>query len=96
MGWPLLLSNTQLRIILNKPDRNTQTRELLNETKELSVHRLGAFHTLQTVFKTVTKEEPKCIKECNCEVQSSEENGPILPHRMLNSLQLDYTFTLFG
>ena len=41
-----VLQYKMLRIILKNTDRNTQTRELMNETKELSVHQLGAFHTL--------------------------------------------------
>ena len=62
-----------LRIILKNPDRNTPTRELLNETKELSVHPLGAFQTLQTVFKTGTKEEPKYMFQ-RMQLRTPEEN----------------------
>ena len=46
-----VLQNKILRIILKNPDCKTPTRELLNELAELSVHQLGALHTLQTVFE---------------------------------------------
>ena len=88
-----VLQNKMLRIILKNPDRNTPTRELLNESKELSVHQLGAFHTLQTVFKTVTREEPKYMFH-RMQLRTPEESGPIFPHRMLNTIQVDYNMTL--
>ena len=88
-----VLQNKMLRILLKNPDRNTPTSELLNDSKELSVHQLGAFHTLQTVFKTAYKEEPKYMYE-RMKQRTPEENGPIFPHRMLNTIQVDYSMTL--
>ena len=74
-------------------DRNTSTKVLLEKAKELSVHQLGAFHTVQTVFKAVTNEEPKYLFN-RLKLRKPAEDGTIFPHRMLNTIQANYTLSL--
>ena len=88
-----VLQNQVLKMLVDNPERNIPTKVLLEKTNMLSVHQLAAFHTIQTVFKTVTKEEPKYLHE-RLKLRKPNENGTIFPHRMLNTIQADYTLTL--
>ena len=88
-----VLQNKVLRMTVENSDRNTSTKVLLEKAKELSVHQLGAFHTLQTVFKAVTNEEPKYLFN-RLKLRKPAEEGTIFPHRVLNTIQANYRMSL--
>ena len=52
------LQNKSLRLV-NWTDRSTPTLKLLSSTGSLSVHQLGAYHTLVQVYKVKTSKEPE-------------------------------------
>ena len=58
-----VLQNKVLRIQTGTKDRNEPTKNLLNKAQQLSVHQLGAFHSVQLLFKVVTTHQPKFLAD---------------------------------
>ena len=52
-----ILQNSALRLLLRKP-RETPVKNLLKESKQLSVHQLVAYHTATQTYKVFKNEEP--------------------------------------
>ena len=52
-----VLQNSALRLLLNKP-RDTPVTTLLQESKEMSVHQLVAYHTANQCYKVHKNQEP--------------------------------------
>ena len=52
-----VLQNLALRLLLNKP-RDTPVTTLLQESKEMSVHQLVAYHTANQTYKVFKNQEP--------------------------------------
>ena len=52
-----VLQNSALRLLLNKP-RDTPVTTLLQESKEMSVHQLVAYHTANQTYKVYKNQEP--------------------------------------
>ena len=88
-----VLQNKVLRMMVDNSDRNTPTTELLKKSGMLSVHQLGAYHTLQTVFKTVTRQQPIYLAK-RLPLKKPSEDGAIFPHRELNTIQSDYQLSI--
>ena len=53
-----ILQNSALRLLLRKP-RETPVKNLLKESKQLSVHQLVAYHTATQTYKVFKNEEPR-------------------------------------
>ena len=88
-----VFQNKILRMIVVGSDRHTPTRELLEKSKELSIHQLAAFHTLQTVFKVVTNEKPTYLFK-RLEFRKPRVDGSVFPSRIVNTIQVNYKLSL--
>ena len=82
-----MLQNKVLRIQTGTRDRNVPTKVLLERAQQLSVHQLGAYHSVKLMFKVVTTNQPKYLAEIFT-MRRPEENGNIFPHRNINTVQV--------
>ena len=81
-----VLQNRVLRLKCRNFDMNTPTAELLRACGDLSVHQLGAFHTILQVFKTIHSGQPNYLAE-RLTLRRPEE-GYIFPQRHVNTIQV--------
>ena len=87
-----VLQNKTLRYKTGNFTLNAPTSALLDATDDLSVHQLGAYHTLVTVFRIVTTGEPNYLAE-KLSLRKPEE-GRIFPYRKRHTIQVNCTLTV--
>ena len=87
-----VLQNKTLRYKTGNFTLNAPTSDLLDATGDLSVHQLGAYHTLVTVFRIVTTGEPNYLAE-KLSLRKPEE-GRVFPYRKLHTIQVKCTLTV--
>ena len=88
-----VLQNKVLRIQLGTIDRNEPTKNLLDKAQQLSVHQLGALHSVQLLFKVVTTHQPKYLGDI-LELRRPDYEENVFPHRKLNTIKVDCNKTL--
>ena len=84
-----VLQNKTLRLKTGNYTLNAPTNELLDATKDLSVHQLGAHHTLVTVHRIVTTGQSEYL--ANKLALRTPEPGMIFPYRQVHTIQFDST-----
>ena len=57
-----VMQNKILRLKSGIADRNTHTSDLLDATGDMSVHQLGAYQTLVTVFRILRSGQPNILQ----------------------------------
>jgi hypothetical protein len=87
-----VLQNKTLRLKTGNYTMNAPTDDLLDATNDLSVHQLGAYHTLVTVFRIVTTGEPKYLADKL--VLRTPEEGTIFPNKHVHTIQTNRTLTV--
>ena len=88
-----VLQNKVLRIQTGTKDRNEPTKTLLEKAKQLSVHQLGAFHSVQLLFKFVTTKQPKYLADI-LSLRQPDDGRTIFSHRRLNTIQVTCNLSL--
>ena len=87
-----VLQNRVLRIKCKKYDLNTPTVTLLKSCDDLSVHQLGAFHTVLQVFKIIQSKQPSYLAEFL--KARKADDGNIFPLRHENTIQVRRNLSL--
>lgn len=88
-----VLQNKVLRIQTGTRDRNVPTKTLLDKARQLSVHQLGALHSVQQLFKVVTTKQPKYLADI-LSLRQPENERTVFPHRSLNTIQVSCKLSL--
>ena len=88
-----VLQNKVLRIQTGSKDRNEPTKDLLEKAQQLSVHQLGAYHSVQLLFKVLTTHQPKCLADIFT-LRRPDDDENVFPHRRLNTMQVQCTLSL--
>ena len=88
-----VLQNKVLRIQTGTKDRNEPTKTLLEKAKQLSVHQLGAFHSVQLLFKVVTTKQPKYLADI-LSLRQPDDGRNVFAHRRLNTIQVTCNLSL--
>ena len=81
-----VLQNKTLRYKSGNFELNTPTSVLLDATKDLSVHQLGAYQTLVTVFRIVTTGQPRYLAE-KLTLRKPNQDG-VFPCRNINTIKV--------
>ena len=87
-----VLQNKTLRYKTVNYGLNVPTSDLLEATKDLSVHQLAAYHTLVTVFRVVTTGQPEYLAEKL--ILRRPEQDRIFPSRQVNTIQTNCSLTI--
>ena len=87
-----VLQNRVLRLKCRNHDLHTPTVELLNSCGDLSVHQLGAYHTVLQVFKIIKSGQPTYLSE-KLLLRKPNDHG-IFPQRHLNTIKVRGHLTL--
>ena len=67
----------------NKPfDQYLGYLNLLEKAQQLSVHQLGAYHSVQLLFKVVTTHQPKYLADIFT-LRRPDDDENVFPHRLL-------------
>ena len=81
-----VLQNKTLRYKSGIFELNTPTSVLLDATNDLSVHQLGAYQTLVTVFRIVTTGQPRYLSE-KLTLRKPTQDG-VFPCRKINTINV--------
>ena len=81
-----VLQKRVLRLKCRNHDLHTPTVELLNSCGDLSVHQLGAYHTVLQVFKIIKSGQPTYLSEKLLPRKPSDHG--IFPQRHLNTIKV--------
>ena len=87
-----VLQNKVLRCKSGHTDRYTPTSELLRQTNELSVHQMGAYHSLITLARILLNGKPEYFVNRLDLRKPSEEN--VFPLRQLNTIDINCKLSL--
>ena len=87
-----VLQNKTLRYKTGNYGLNVPTSDLLEATKDLSVHQLAAYHTLVTVFRVVTTGQPEYLAEKL--ILRRPDQDRIFPSRQVNTIQTNCSLTI--
>ena len=87
-----VLQNKVLRLKTKKYDLNVPTSDLLDSTGDLSVHQLGAYHTIATVHRILRTGQPKYLADKLILNKSREDQA--FPSRQLNTITVKCRLTL--
>ena len=71
---------------------NAPTSDLLKEANDMSVHQLGAYHTLVSLFGIVSSGQPKYLSEKLILRRPDQEK--IFPSRHVNTIQINCGLTI--
>ena len=88
-----VLQNKVLRIQIGTRDRNVPTKTLLDKARQLSVHQLGALHSVQLLFKVVTTNQPKYLADI-LSLRLADDERTVFPQRSLNTIQVSCKLSL--
>ena len=87
-----VLQNKILRMKCGIVDMNTPSNDLLDSTGDMSVHQLGAYQTLVTVFRIIRSGQPKYLAE-KLHMKTPVDNN-IFPSRHMYNIQIQYTLSI--
>jgi len=87
-----VLQNKVLRCKTRNFNRHTPTCDLLKETGDLSVHQLGAYHSLLTLARIFLKNKPEYFVN-RLSLRKPASNN-IFPSRHLNMIQVNCNLSL--
>ena len=88
-----VIQNKVLRIQTASKDRNEPTKNLLDKAQQLSVHQLGAYHSVQLLFKVVTTHQPKYLADIFT-LRRPDDDENVFSHRRLNTMHVQCTLSL--
>ena len=87
-----VLQNKVLRCKIGNIDRRTPTSELLRQSKELSVHQLGAYHSLLTLARILVSGKPEYF--VSKLILRKPVDEIIFPSRQLNTIEVNCRLSL--
>ena len=87
-----VLQNKILRYKTGNYNLNAPTNDLLDATRDLSVHQLGAYHTVVTVFRVVNTGQPEYLAQKLCLKKPDQDK--IFPCRQLHKIEVNCTLSI--
>ena len=87
-----VLQNKTLRMKTGNYTFNAPTNDLLDASQDLSVHQLGAHHTLVTLHRIVTTGQPEYLADKLALIRS--DDSMVLPNRQLNTIHINCNRTI--
>ena len=87
-----VMQNKILRLRCGIADRNIPTNDLLDATGDMSVHQLGAYQTLVTVFRVLRSGKPEYLADKLKMKTPLEDN--IFPSRHMFNIQIQYNLSV--
>ena len=87
-----VLQNKVLRLKTKNFEMNTPTQNLLNATGDLSVHQLGAYHTMVTANRIIRTGQPKYLADRLVPRQPQPDQA--FPARHSNTISVNCELTL--
>ena len=87
-----VLQNKILRYKTGNYNLNAPTNDLLDATRDLSVHQLGAYHTVVTVFRVVNTGQPEYLAQKLCLKKPDQDK--VFPCRQLHKIEVNCTLSI--